>query len=171
MYENARYHANATILYGTQVENTDLFPQQAELVEKWNSVYAYPRLQYSGFHEALKEIARQFGENIPTIRGDGGPYWEDGAASDACYLAMERWSEARGQTAEKLATLASLVNPAASRRIQPNWIACGPNMVLMDEHTWDSYNSVSDPASREAVDQLGGEGAVRGQRRGAGGLC
>src|ERR1035437_8721481 len=28
------------------------------------------------------------------------------------------------------------------------------NMVLMDEHTWDSDNSVTDPASREAVDQL-----------------
>ena len=28
------------------------------------------------------------------------------------------------------------------------------NMVLMDEHTWDSDNSVSDPTSMEAVDQL-----------------
>ena len=26
--------------------------------------------------------------------------------------------------------------------------------VLMDEHTWDSYNSVSSPTSREAVGQL-----------------
>lgn len=40
MYEHDGYHANATILYGTQVENTDLFPQQAELAEKWNGIYA-----------------------------------------------------------------------------------------------------------------------------------
>jgi hypothetical protein len=153
MYGNSSYHANAAMLYGTQVENTDLFPQQAELAQKWNGIYAYPRLQYSGFHEALKDIAGQFGDNIPTIRGDGGPYWEDGAGSDAYYLAKERWSEARGQTAEKLATLASLVNPLLktdSVELDRMWT----NMILMDEHTWDSYNSVSDPASMEAVDQL-----------------
>ena len=135
------------------MENTDLFPQQAELAEKWNGIYAYPRLQYSGFHEALENIAEQFGDNIPTIRGDGGPYWEDGAGSDAYYLAMERWNEARGQTAEKLATLASLVNPllkADTAELGRMWT----DMVLMDEHTWDSYNSVSDPTSMEAVDQL-----------------
>jgi hypothetical protein len=153
MYGGASYHANAAILYGTQVENTDLFPQQAELAQKWNSTYAYPRLQYSGFHEALQEIERQFGDSIPTIRGDGGPYWEDGAASDAYYLAMERWTEARGQSAEKLATLTSLVNPLLkidTAGLDRMWT----DMVLMDEHTWDSYNSVSDPASMEAVDQL-----------------
>ncbi len=153
MYETPKYHADATIIYGTQVENTDLFPQQAELVGKWNALYAYPRLQYSGFHEAIQNIEKQFGDNIPTIRGDGGPYWEDGAASDAYYLAMERWNEARGQTAEKLATLASLVNPLLktdTAELGRMWT----DMVLMDEHTWDSDNSVTDPASKEATGQL-----------------
>ena len=152
MYENAGYRANATILYGTQVENTDLFPQQAELAQKWNRVYTFPHLQYSGFHEALQEIAKQFGDNIPTIRGDGGPYWEDGAASDASYLTLERWNEARGLTAEKLDTLASLVNPSLKvdmAELSRMWT----NMVLMDEHTFDSWNSVSDPTSKEAIDQ------------------
>jgi hypothetical protein len=153
MYGTPKYHADATLIYGTQVENTDLFPQQSELVGKWNNLYAYPRLQYSGFHEAIQNIEKQFGDNIPTIRGDGGPYWEDGAASDAYYLAMERWTEARGQTAEKLATLASLVNPL----LKTNTAELGrmwTDMVLMDEHTWDSDNSVSDPASNEATSQL-----------------
>ncbi len=153
MYEAPEYHADATIIYGTQVENTDLFPQQSELVGKWNSLYAYPRLQYSGFHEAIQNIEKQFGDHIPTIRGDGGPYWEDGAASDAYYLAMERWTEARGQTAEKLATLVSLVNPL----LKTNTAELGrmwTDMVLMDEHTWDSDNSVSDPTSKEATGQL-----------------
>ena len=55
MYETPKYHADATIIYGTQVENTDLFPQQSELVGKWNALYAYPRLQYSGFHGAISK--------------------------------------------------------------------------------------------------------------------
>jgi hypothetical protein len=47
MYSQPDYKSDATIIYGTQVENTDLFPQQATLVAEWNKVYAYPRLKYS----------------------------------------------------------------------------------------------------------------------------
>ena len=152
-YERSGYRANAVIMYGSQVENTDLFPQQAKLAKRWNSRYAYPRLVYSGFYDALKDIGQQFGDNIPTIRGDGGPYWEDGIAADAYYAAVERQNENRAPSAEKLATLTSLVNPhlAADKGLLDRmWT----NMVLMDEHTWDSYNSVTNPTTMEAVDQL-----------------
>lgn len=153
MYEHPGYHADATIMYGTQVENTDLFPQQAELAEKWNKLYAYPHLQYSGFKDALENIKAQFGDSIPTVRGDGGPYWEDGIASDAYYAAMERWNEGRAPTAEKLATLSSLISPILvpdKEALDRMW----RNIVLMDEHTWDSYNSTTDPATMEAMQQL-----------------
>lgn len=152
-YEYPGYKASAAILYGTQVENTDLFPQQATFAQTWNSQYAYPHIEYSGFHHALQTIAAQFGNSIPTVRGGGGPYWEDGIASDARYAAMERHNEARGPSAEKLATLASLVDPQLgvnTKGLRRMWT----NMVLMDEHTFDSYNSISDPGSNEAVDQL-----------------
>lgn len=153
MYEHPGYGASATMLYGTQVENTDLFPQQSELAQEWNSIYAYPHLQYSGFVEALHAIQEQSGPDIPVIRGDGGPYWEDGIASDAQFAGMERWNEGRAPTAEKLATLTSLLNPqlrADTTDLDRMW----KNMVLMDEHTWDSWNSISSPGSIEATGQL-----------------
>lgn len=153
MYERPGYRADAVILYGTQVENSDLVPAQAELAGKWNGVYAYPRIKYSGFHDALAKIAKQFGDNIPTMRGDGGPYWEDGIASDALYAAMERRNESRAPSAEKLATLSALVNPVLAAD-KAGLDAMWRNMVLMDEHTWDSYNSVSQPKSKEAQEQL-----------------
>lgn len=153
MYQRPSYRADAAIIFGTQVENTDLFPQQADLADRWNAVYAYPRLEYSGFHRALDEIAKQFGPDIPTIRGDGGPYWEDGIGSDALYAALERENESRAPSAEKLAAISSLVNPRLAidhEELRQLW----GNMVLMDEHTWTSWNSVSDPSSREAIEQL-----------------
>ncbi|MGH9587063.1 MAG: glycoside hydrolase family 38 C-terminal domain-containing protein, partial [Acidobacteriaceae bacterium] len=152
-YERPGYHADAAILYGSQVENTDLFPAQSALAKKWNDAYAYPHIEYSGFHHALESIAAQFGNDIPTISGDGGPYWEDGIASDAYYAAMERRNEDRAPSAEKLATLTSLVNPLLAPN-KPALDRMWTNMVLMDEHTWDSWNSVSQPASMEAVKQL-----------------
>ncbi|HUY82626.1 MAG TPA: polysaccharide lyase family protein [Acidobacteriaceae bacterium] len=153
MYEHPSYHANAAIIFGTQVENTDLYPQQATLAGKWNALYAYPRIEYSGFHDALANIAHKFGSDIPTVRGDGGPYWEDGIGSDALYAAMERENESRAPSAEKLATISTLVNPRLAvnhKKLNSMWA----NMVLMDEHTWTSWNSVSDPTSKEAIQQL-----------------
>ena len=153
MYQRPNYLANAAILFGTQVENTDLFPQQAALADDWNALYAYPHIEYSGFHDALANIAEQFGNTIQTVRGDGGPYWEDGIGSDALFAAMERENESRAPSAEKLATVGTLVNPrlAVNREaLNSMW----SNMVLFDEHTWTSWNSVSDPDSDEAIDQL-----------------
>ena len=152
-YEHPGYKADAAILYGSQVENTDLFQQQSEIAGEWNKAYAYPHIQYAGFYEALTNIAKQFGAAIPTIRGDGGPYWEDGIASDAHYAAIERWNEPRALSAEKLDTLSTLVDPVLApdeSLLHRMWT----NMVLMDEHTWGAYNSVSSPKSEEAVGQL-----------------
>ena len=152
IYSRPEYKSDATLIYGTQVENTDLFPQQASLAEEWNRIYAYPRLRYSGFAEAMGYIASQFGDALPVVRGDGGPYWEDGVISTARSAALERATEQRALAAEKFSTLSSLVNP----RLQPENEALERlwhNMVLYDEHTWGASVSVSNPRSLETVGQ------------------
>ena len=152
-YEQPDYPASAAIIYGTQEENRALFPQQAELAGKWNAEWAYPRMENSGFHDALETIRQQCGDDIPTFRGDGGPYWELGAGSDARYVAMERENEARGASAEKLSTIASLIDPRIAVD-KPALDDMWTNMILMDEHTWGSWYSVIDPDTVEAKKQL-----------------
>ena len=152
IYSRPDYKSDAALVYGTQVENTDLFPQQASMAEEWNRIYAYPRLRYSGFAEAIGYIAGQFGDSIPVVRGDGGPYWEDGIISTTRSAVLERETEQRALAAEKFSTLSSLVNP----RLQPEDEALKRlwnNMVLYDEHTWGAYCSVTNPQSQETVEQ------------------
>ena len=152
-YSHPKYKSDAVLLYGTQVENTDLFPQQAELAAEWNKVFAYPHIQYSGFTEALRYIAEQFGSSLPVIRGDGGPYWEDGIASTARSAALERQTEQRALAAEKFSTISALINPKIEEspsELRKLW----SNMVIYDEHTWGADRSVSDPKSQESVEQL-----------------
>jgi hypothetical protein len=132
-YESPLYHADAVILYGTQGENRELYPEQAQLVAHWNASFAYPKLQYSGVKDAIDFIARQSGENVRPVRGDGGPYWEDDIPANPIHTAMERNSEARAQSAEKFATLAALANPALAAdplELTEMW----DEMVLYDEH-------------------------------------
>jgi alpha-mannosidase len=153
MYDQTAYRPHSLLLYGTQPENADLEPQQAELAGRWNERNAYPHLQYSGFSEAMAEIERESGDSIPTVRGDGGPYWEDGIASDAYYAALERSTEARGVSAEKLATAASVMNPRVSgdpAALAEMW----RNVALADEHTFDSHDGVGDPGSDHSRDEL-----------------
>jgi hypothetical protein len=152
-YDHPDYRASSVIVYGTQVENYDLFPGQAELAAEWNSKWAYPRIEYSGFNAALENIRQQSGDSIPTYSGDGGPYWELGLGSDAYNVAIERGNESRGPSAEKLSTIASLIDPRVAvdrTAFTDMWT----NMLLMDEHTWGSAVSVSDPDSDEAAEQL-----------------
>jgi hypothetical protein len=150
------YKSDAVLLFGTQVENTDLYPQVADLVANWNQQYAYPKMQFSGFAEAMEHIAGQLGDSIPTVRGDGGPYWEFGNASDARYVATERTNEQRALSAEKFSTISTLTNPG----VQPDGARLARlwrDMVLLDEHTWTSDRSVSDPN----IDQSRGQTAVK----------
>lgn len=153
VYARPDYTSDAVLLHGSQWENTSLYPQQAALVRRWNELFAYPELKFSGFGEAIGEIARRAKGQLPVVRGDGGPFWEDGVASDAFTAALERENERRAASAEKLATVASLVE----RRFAPPtdvlermW----DDISLMNEHTWGWGRSVTEPHSEDSTREL-----------------
>jgi hypothetical protein len=153
VYERPDYLPNAVMLHGSQWENTSLYPQQAALVGQWNALFAFPELKFSGFGEAIERIAASSKAKLPVIRGDGGPYWEDGIASDAYYAAMERETERRAVSAEKLSTVAALVD----RRFEPSRSALEEmwnSILLMNEHTWGWGRSVTEPHSEDSRREL-----------------
>lgn len=151
-YSSPEYKANVVMLFGAQWENSDLFPQQATIAREWNKTYAYPKISYSGFADALRAIADQVGKSMPAIKGDGGPYWEDGIYSDTQNAILARRAEQRAPSAEKLSTISSLVHPfvqVESAALRQLW----QNMFLFDEHTWGAWQSISSPDSEETVRQ------------------
>lgn len=151
-YDRPDYKSDGVLVFGTQVENTDLFPQQATLASDWNQVYAFPKLRFSGFSEAMQYISGQLGDSIPVIRADGGPYWEDGLLTDARTTSLARANEQRALAAEKFSTISSLVNPIIrpdSEAMKLLW----DNLRMFDEHTWTSYRSWDDPEHAESVRQ------------------
>ena len=136
IYDRPDYKSDATIIFGTQWENTDLYREQAALASDWNALYAYPKLRFSGVAEAMGYIAGQMGDSIPVLRGDGGPYWDKFMAGEPYYTALARQNEHRVLTAEKLSTVSSFVNS----RIWPDRDALRElwkNILLFDEHTFD----------------------------------
>ena len=152
-YTRPDYKSDGVIVFGTQWENTDLNPDQMGDFPVWNQLYAYPKIHISGVGEAMDYVARQMGDAVPVLHGDGGPYWEDGAGSDALHTAMARQNEYRALTAEKFSSISALANP----RLQPEQTvlnALWRNLVLSNEHTWEADRGITDPQSEESVKQL-----------------
>jgi alpha-mannosidase len=157
-YSGPNYKANAAIMFGTQLENTVLSREQAYLRGDWQKQYAWPRLEYSNFAEAMGEIERQFGSDIPVYRGDLGPYWEDGFGSDSKHTALHRQNQQRILSAEKLATIPALLNSELRpdhRQLAQAW----NNMLLFDEHTWTYVGATTQPENVQTVTQLALKGA------------
>jgi hypothetical protein len=152
-YARPEYTANATILYGSQLENTALNVEQADLVHNWAALYAYPRLEYSSFAEAMSKIESEFQGNIPVYRGDFGPYWEDGFASGSLYTAVHRQNQQRIVSAEKFGAATSTLDPV----VRPNEFlldSAWKNMLLFDEHTWTFVGATTQPDNLQTTGQL-----------------
>lgn len=152
-YESPSYKPDTVLMYGSQFENTYLVPGEREFVEKWNAEYAYPRIRISTFPDFMRYIDQHYGSELETVRGDGGPYWEDGYGTDVHYLTIDRTSQQRAPSAEKLSTIATYLEKnvsGPSEEIRTMW----SDLVLYAEHTFTSWGGYSRPESEETVRQF-----------------
>ena len=152
-YSGPRYKPDAALIYGTQVENTDLVPGTATFAQAWNREYAYPRLQYATFTDFFKYIEQKYSADFQTYRGDAGPYWEDGIGGDSYFVAQDRENQNRALSAEVLSTVTHVLDPslAAPRDlVEDIW----RNILFFAEHTWTAWISMSMPDHEETVKQL-----------------
>ena len=152
-YDRPDYKPDAALMYGAQAENTDLHPEVAMLAATWNQAYAYPKLQYATFADFFDYIDKHYSAELPTYKGDMGPYWEDGIGSDAYYAAEDRQNQSDVLSSEIVSTVTHVVNPDVfppKAELADAW----NNILLFAEHTWGAANSVGQPDSEEAVKQL-----------------
>ena len=152
-FSSPDYKPDAVLMYGSQLENTDARLSEPAFLAKWSATYAYPKFILSTFPDYFRYIEKNYGSQLATVTGDGGPYWEDGAASDAKNTAIDRNSQSRAVAAEEMATVSRYLNPALGvphQQLERIW----KNLLLYSEHTWDSWDSVQRPDSRESVGQL-----------------
>ncbi|MFH1195104.1 MAG: glycoside hydrolase family 38 C-terminal domain-containing protein [bacterium] len=114
----------------------------ADNVKQWNEKYLSPKLIISTNVEFFRDFEKNYGSQLPELKGDLTPYWEDGAASSPFETAINR------QSADKLTRAAYLLSqyyPSSypTELFKNAW----RNVLLYDEHTWGSWNSISEPES------------------------
>jgi alpha-mannosidase len=151
-YDQPSYKPDVALIYGFQVENSDLIPGEVSFVNKWNSLYAYPRIRISTFLDYMKYMDAHYGKSLPVVDGDGGPYWEDGVGTDARNAAIDRIDQQRALSAEKLSTVAASLQKTVAgpiAQIRRMW----RDQILYAEHTFTSWGGYERPYSDESVRQ------------------
>lgn len=109
-------------------------------VKEWNEKYISPRLVISTVSEAFRAFEEKYAKQIPAVSGDLTGYWEDGAISSAKESSTNRRSANRMIQAE---TLCGLIDPKVYdvKEYTDTW----QKILLFHEHTWGSWNSISEP--------------------------
>jgi alpha-mannosidase len=113
-----------------------------DIIRKWNETYEYPKFHIGTTEELFTRFEQTYGDKLPTFKGDFTPYWEDGAASTARELSLNRYNAER---LNQLEILWSITNPKLypSESFYHAW----RNVVLFSEHTWGASASGPDPDS------------------------
>ncbi len=158
-YEMVSFH------YNIGSDNGPPDPGLSDFVREWNERYGTPRLIISTTSEMMGEFERRYGDTLPVRRGDLTGYWEDGAASSAAVTAANREAAERLVQAEALRAIfrAQRSYEAATwEKMIGVWAAdaviteipmaaafseAWRQVLLYSEHTWGSWDSISDPES------------------------
>jgi hypothetical protein len=152
-YTRPDYTASTAIIFGTQLENTPLAGEQSEIVASVSREYAWPKFEFSTVHSAMQRIEREWKGDIPMVRGDFGPYWEDGYGSDAAHTAIHRENQHRIVTAEIMGAAVSSIDS----RVRPDKAMLNDawrNELLYDEHTWTYVGATTQPEHHQSEDQI-----------------
>jgi alpha-mannosidase len=136
------------VRYTTGGDNGPPDPKLSDFVKTWNEEFESPKFVIATSEEMFEEFERRYADKIPYVRGDFTPYWEDGAASTARELAMNRASAERLLTAETLWALGNRT-PFPAEELYEAW----RQVLLFDEHTWGAADSVSNPDGENARTQ------------------
>ncbi|MBD3174250.1 MAG: hypothetical protein GF320_03650, partial [Armatimonadia bacterium] len=118
-------------------------------VAEWNERYAAPKIIIATASEALGELERRYGEELPAVSGELTPYWEDGAASTAADTALVRRAVERLVQARAMDAMGGDGPDLEPGALWEAW----REAILYDEHTWGAHNSISEPDSEFAIAQ------------------
>lgn len=119
-----------------------------DLVMEWNRRFETPKLKISTVSETFSEFEKIYGDKLPSVRGALTGYWEDGAASSAKMTGLNRQAANTANIAGALKLISS--GPGSiEKELFPIW----KNITLYDEHTWGSWNSISDPLNEFTLSQ------------------
>lgn len=132
----------AYLRYTINGDNGPPDPEMSDIIRAWNETYEYPKFCIGTTDELFTRFEEKYQDKIPVFKGDFTPYWEDGAASTAAELALNRNNSERLNQTEILWSILD-----RSDYPYADFYSAWRNIVLFSEHTWGASASGPDPES------------------------
>lgn len=137
---------------GRHSDNAPASIIHADIVQRWNETWAYPRLRTSTNADFFHAVEERVGDDVPTLTGDWGDWWVEGVGSAARPQAMTRQAQATLADAQTVSGIERLLGgegvPAETERSA----AVYSSISLFNEHTWGA----SDPWTHADSGRLSG---------------
>ena len=130
-----------------RVDNDPPFLPITDFVKKWNEMGLEPKLVLCTAGQAMEMVKAELGDNIPTYSGEWVDWWANGNASAPREMVYNREAKRTLKTA-KLPVFGELT-PAQEQEAQQIM----ENICMFDEHTFGSWQSVSNPYSYAPLSQ------------------
>ena len=125
--------------YNIVSDNGPIDTTISDFVRAWNEKYAAPRLVLANVNDLFERFQQRYSKTIPVWSGDFTPYWEDGAYSSAAEETENRLLSSKLTQLEHLAQ-------QRQTAVKPEWwYQARRHILLFHEHTWGSWNSISQP--------------------------
>lgn len=137
----------AYLRYTINGDNGPPDPEMSDIIRKWNETYEYPKFCISTTHELFARFEQRYADKLPAFSGDLTPYWEEGAASTAAELTMNRYNS---DELNQLEILWSMVNPSLFPA--DDFYHAWRNVALFSEHTWGASASGVEPEAEFTKD-------------------
>ncbi|MHC4441993.1 MAG: polysaccharide lyase family protein [Planctomycetota bacterium] len=138
------YPYDAILLHGAYGDNVRIGGDIARSLTEYSKRYEYPKVIMCANNDFAEYIEKNFADKIPVVRGCGGSWWEDGAASSAAETGINRVVHQDIITAETV-WAAVAANTKDKRFPQRTFDNIWDNILLFDEHTWGAHNSIREP--------------------------
>ena len=135
------YPYDAILLHGAYSDNVAINQQMATNITEYAKKYAYPKVVLCSNDMFFAHIEKNYADKIPTVRGCGGSWWEDGAGSTAWETAVNRNAHQTIIAAEAALAAAGAAQADTSAELDKAW----SDILLYDEHTWGAHNSIAAP--------------------------
>ena len=151
-YERGDYAFSDLPLYGTHADNEDLGSGYADLVDRWNTEFVWPRLRFSTIDDYFDAV-EPTQSVMPIVTGSNGSFWEDGAGTVPQVHALHRATQTLLPEAEALwalLTIGSDLLRADTESLDAAW----RGVVVGGEHTITAAYGTDAPHAVGVSEQL-----------------
>ncbi|WP_212004538.1 glycoside hydrolase family 38 C-terminal domain-containing protein [Chitinophaga sp. HK235] len=126
--------------YNVVADNGPIDTSISRFVKQWNEKYASPKIVLNTTDKLFETFEQKYGKDLPVVKGDITPYWEDGAGSTAKEEGQNRLNSLR---LSQLANAYAMLAPGQYdvQQFYNAWT----NVLMFHEHTWGAHNSISQP--------------------------